>query len=152
MRVLVNPSSVSPVLADLALLVARVLLGVVLIAHGWQKFHEWTVAGTAESFAGMGVPMASAAAAVATWVELIGGAMLVVGLLTPLAALLGAAVMLGATFFVHLPNGLFVDQGGAELVLALFAGLLVLAVRGGGRFGLDAALSRSGVRQPVAAR
>lgn len=151
MRLLVNPSSVSPKLADLGLLIARVVLGVVLIAHGWQKFNEWTVAGTAESFAGMGVPLASATAAVATWVELIGGAMLVVGLLTPLAALCAAVVMLGAAVFVHLPNGLFVDQGGAELVLALFAGLVLLVVRGGGRASLDAALSRGGVRQPVAA-
>ncbi|WP_083313168.1 DoxX family protein [Corynebacterium sp. HMSC076D02] len=42
-----------------AMLAARVVLGVILIAHGWQKFSEWTIAGTTQSFEGMGVPAAS---------------------------------------------------------------------------------------------
>lgn len=55
-----------------AMLAARVILGVILIAHGWQKFSEWTIAGTTQSFEGMGVPAASIAAPAAAIIELVG--------------------------------------------------------------------------------
>jgi putative oxidoreductase len=41
---------------------------------------------------------------------------------------------------VHLGNGVFVGQGGYELVVALGAGALLLAVLGAGKFGLDGAI------------
>ena len=62
MRTLFHPASKSSVLTDLALLVSRVALGVILLAHGWQKLNEYTVAGTAASFDQMGVPAPMAAA------------------------------------------------------------------------------------------
>lgn len=137
MRLLVNPSSVSPKLADLGLLIARVVLGVVLIAHGWQKFNEWTVSGTTQSFAQMGVPLPDIAAPFATFVELIGGALLVLGALTPIVGILLAANLIGALVIVHLTPVPFVDQGGWELVAALAAGALLLAAMGPGRFSVD---------------
>lgn len=143
MSLLVNPSSKSPILTDLALLVARVSLGIILIAHGWQKFDEWTIAGTGESFAGMGVPAPSITAGVVTFIELVGGALLILGVLTPLVALLNVISMLSALFLVHLEAGIFVDAGGYELVLAIFAGLIILTFRGAGRFSVDRLFSRS---------
>lgn len=143
MSLLVNPSSKSPILTDLALLVARVSLGIILIAHGWQKFDEWTIAGTGESFAGMGVPAPSITAGVVTFAELVGGALLILGVLTPLVALLNVISMLSALFLVHLEAGIFVDAGGYELVLAIFAGLIILTFRGAGRFSVDRLFSRS---------
>lgn len=137
MKTLLNPSAGAPALTDLALLVARVALGVILVAHGWQKFDEWTVAGTAASFEGMGVPAPSVSAAVVTGAEVIGGALLIVGLFTPIAAAANAVSMLVALFLVHAPAGLFVSEGGYELVLAIFAGLVVLAASGAGRFSVD---------------
>jgi putative oxidoreductase len=127
---------------DLAVLVARVALGVVFVAHGAQKVFTWGLGGTAEAFAGMGVPAPQAAAAFAGLVELLAGAALLVGLATPVAGLLLAADMLGAFLLVHLRNGVFVDAGGFELVAALGAGALVLAATGAGRFSLDRVIAR----------
>ncbi|SDL61094.1 DoxX protein [Corynebacterium mycetoides] len=57
---------------NISLLLSRVLLGVILIPHGWQRFNEWTLAGTSEAFAGMGVPAPGLTSAIAATVELVG--------------------------------------------------------------------------------
>lgn len=123
---------------SLALFVSRVIVGVVLIAHGWQKFHEWTIAGTTSSFEDMGVPMASAAAPFAAGLELIGGGLLIVGLFTRVVGYLVAAEMVGAGIFAgHFENGVFVTNGGWELVMVIAAAALAFAAAGPGRFALD---------------
>lgn len=101
---------------DIITLIARITLGAIFIAHGWQKFNEWTIAGTSDSFAQMGVPLADIAAPVATFIELIGGALLILGALTPIVGFLLAANVIGALIIVHLVPTPFVDQGGWELV------------------------------------
>lgn len=143
MSTLFNPSAKLPLLTDLALLIARVSLGIILVAHGWQKFDEWTISGTGEAFAGMGIPLPTVTAAFVAGAELIGGAALILGLLTPIAAAVNIVGMLGALFLVHIEAGVFVDDGGYELVLAIFAGLIVLALSGAGRFSVDRLFSRS---------
>lgn len=55
--------------SDLALLLARLGLGGVLMAHGWQKLDEQGVSGTAAGFEGMGIPLPGLAAYFATYVE-----------------------------------------------------------------------------------
>jgi putative oxidoreductase len=142
MHALLHPASKSPVLTDLALLASRVALGVILLAHGWQKFSEYTIDGTAASFGDMGVPAPAAAALFATVVEVFGGAALILGLLVPVAAALNIANLLGALVLVHASNGLFVDNGGYELVLGLAAGLLLTAILGAGKFSADNLLGR----------
>jgi putative oxidoreductase len=142
MSALLHPASKSPALADLALLASRVALGVILLAHGWQKLNEYTIAGTAASFAQMGVPAPTAAATFATAVELVGGSALILGLLTPVVALLNIANLLGALVLVHAGNGVFVENGGFELVLALAAGLAVVAVLGAGKLSVDSLIGR----------
>jgi putative oxidoreductase len=138
-------------LADVALLIGRVLLGVLFFAHGWQKLVTNGIDGTAAFFGQMGVPMPTLAAWGAAVVELVGGAALVLGLLTPLAALLLVLDMIGAYLFVHAGKGLFIEQGGFELVGALGAGCLLLLALGGGRYSIDHRLfGRRG--SPAAAR
>ncbi|WP_193084175.1 DoxX family protein [Brevibacterium aurantiacum] len=61
---------------DIITVIARIGLGSICIAHGWQKFNEWTVAGTSESFSQMGVPLPGIAAPISTFVEHTGGALL----------------------------------------------------------------------------
>lgn len=132
---------------DAALLVARVLVGVVLVAHGWQKLDEYTLSGTAASFADMGVPAARAAATFAAFVEVGGGVLLILGLLTPVAALLVVLDMLGAWYFAHRDGGLFVAEGGGELVMVIGAVALAIGAIGAGRFSLDGAvLGRTSTR------
>ncbi|MFI6825215.1 DoxX family protein [Micromonospora sp. NPDC050187] len=122
---------------DVAMLLARMGVGVVFFAHGWQKLVTNGVDGTAAFFDQSGVPLPTLAAWFATAVELVGGAALVLGLAVPVAGVLLALNMLGAYVFVHAGNGIFVDQGGYELVLALGAAALLLAAVGAGRFSLD---------------
>lgn len=122
---------------DLALLLARVGLGVVFLAHGWQKLVTNGVDGTAGFFDSVGVPLPTASAWLATLVELVGGGLLVLGLAVPVAGLLLAVDMLGAWLFVHRGSGVFVSENGWELVLALGVGSLVLAAVGAGRFSAD---------------
>jgi putative oxidoreductase len=137
---------------DLALLLARVAVGLVFVAHGWQKLFTNGIDGTAAFFDQVGVPAASAAAWFAAAVELAGGAALVVGVAVPVAGLLLLVNMLGALVFVHAGAGLFVDQGGYELVLTLGAAALLLAVLGAGRYSVDHLLTgRRRTAQPVGA-
>ncbi len=143
MRTLLHPAGKSPVLTDVALLIARAAVGVILVAHGWQKYDEWTVAGTATAFGDMGIPAPAAAATFVTAVEILGGLALILGVLTPVVAVLNMLNMLGALLLVHAQNGVFVADNGFELVLSLFAGLALLVVLGAGKFSTDGLLGRS---------
>lgn len=127
-------------LTTTAITILRVILGFLFAAHGWQKFNEWTIAGTQASFAKMGVPAAEIAAPAVAVLELGGGIALILGVLTRIAALLLALDMLGALFLVHAPAGVFAATGGYELVLLLAAAALALALTGAGRISVDRAL------------
>ncbi|MBC2682560.1 DoxX family protein [Corynebacterium anserum] len=122
---------------DIFLLLARVILGVVLLAHGWQKLHEWTVEGTARNFAGMGVPMPEQAAQFTTYFEIAGGILLIIGLLVRIVGPVLAVQMAGAAWFVHIDSGIFATNGGWELVGVIGAGGLALSAAGAGRISLD---------------
>jgi putative oxidoreductase len=124
-------------LRDLALLVARLGIGLVFVAHGWQKWATFGIEGTTAGFDKMGVPVPAAAALFAATVELVGGAALILGVAMPVAGLLLAADMAGAFVLVHAMKGPFVTDGGFELVLALGVGALLLVATGAGRFGVD---------------
>jgi putative oxidoreductase len=128
-------------LYDVVALLARLGVGIVFIAHGWQKI-QVGVTTTARNFGHMGVPVPTASAVYATFVELLGGAALILGLGLPVAGLLLFADMLGAFVFVNAKHGIFVtDQGAAkggfELVLVLGLASLLFAAGAGGRLTLD---------------
>ncbi|MGC5650275.1 UNVERIFIED_CONTAM: DoxX family protein [Kocuria sp. CPCC 205316] len=135
--------------ATLGLTVLRVVLGVTFLLHGWQKFTEWTIAGTQASFAQMGIPAAELAAPVAAVLELVGGLMLLLGLGTRVVAALLALSMLTALVLVHLPAGFFAADGGVELVLLLAAASVLFVLTGAGRWSLDHAVA---VKRRAAAR
>ncbi|MFB0835432.1 DoxX family protein [Arthrobacter halodurans] len=131
----------------------RLVIGFLFAAHGWQKYFEWTIAGTQGAFAEMGIPAASLAAPAVATLELAGGIALMLGLLTrPVAALL-ALDMLGALVLVHATGGVFVANGGYELVLALGAASAAIALLGAGPLSLDRLLfaRRRSVRASAAA-
>ena len=125
---------------DALLLVARILLGVVLVAHGWQKFAQYGIGGVTASFTQMGVPLPAVSAVFAAVVELAGGIALLVGAGTVVAALLVVLDMFGAFVLVHAGNGVFATDNGFELVWAIAAVALALAAVGPGRFSVDHAL------------
>lgn len=131
----------NPVLRNVGLLVARVVIGIVFLAHGLQKVNQGYSA-TKAGFEGMDVPVPALSAFYATWVETLGGIALIIGLLVPVFGVLLLVNMLGAFFFVHIGNGIYLTDGGWELVGALGAGALVLAVVGAGAYSVDALLGR----------
>lgn len=143
--------TVPPPVRDLAVLLARVGIGAVFVAHGWQKLADTGIDGVAAGFEQMDVPLATASAWFAALVELVGGAALIVGAATPVVGLLLVVDMIGAYVFAHAGNGMFVTEGGAELVLALGAASLLLAAVGPGRLSVDHVVLRS-ARPTAAAR
>lgn len=128
---------------DVVLLIGRVALGIVLIAHGAQKLFTNGIAGTTAGFTQMGIPAPGISAWFAALVEFAGGIALIAGVLVPLVGVLVAVTMAGALFFVHAPNGVFVDNGGYELVLVIGALALVLAGTGAGAYSVDRLLQGS---------
>jgi putative oxidoreductase len=128
----------SPTLQCLGLLAIRVALGVVVLAHGLEKVGD--LQGTEQFFGSLGIPAPALMAPLATFTEVIGGALLIAGLLTPLAGVALAVDMLVAYLTVHAGKGFFVADGGYELVLLLGVAALGVAATGAGRFSLDGAL------------
>ncbi len=123
--------------ADVALLVARLLLGTIMFAHGYQKLVVSGLGRTTQGFESMSIPLAIVSASFVTVVELVGGVLVLVGALLTVVAACYLVVMVGAAVFVHIPNGIFVADSGWELVGAIAALLLALAAAGSGRFGVD---------------
>ncbi|HMT49230.1 DoxX family protein [uncultured Dietzia sp.] len=127
---------------DLGLLIARALLGVVLVAHGWEKLVTNGAGATGEFFDSVGVPAARAAAVFAGGVELVGGLLLILGLLTPIVAALVVVVMVGAYLFVHQGAGVYAASGGWELVAVIGLAVAVFGLVGPGRYSVDSLLAR----------
>ncbi|MBW0118611.1 DoxX family protein [Pseudonocardia abyssalis] len=122
---------------DVALLIARVLLGVVMFAHGYQKMVINGIGRTTEGFESLSIPLAIVSASFVTMVEFAGSALLILGVLTPFVSAGNLVIMAGAAVFVHGKNGIFVADGGWELVGVIGAGFLMLAACGPGRYSVD---------------
>lgn len=121
-----------PLNPDAALLILRVVLGIIMLYHGWPKLTG--LGGTIEGFTGMGIPLPALSAIFSTVAEVGGGLLLLIGALTDIAGLLVAVDMLGAIIFVHAKNGFGISEGGIEWPLALLAMGLAVALAGPGRY------------------
>jgi putative oxidoreductase len=137
---------------DIALLIGRVLLGVVLFAHGWQKLMINGIAGTYGQFEKLGIPLAIVSASFTSFVEFVGGALLIIGALTTTVIALDLVVMVGAAGFVHVTHGVFAQNGGWELVGVIVAAELALAAAGPGRFSVDHLISSRRAREEAPPR
>src|SRR3954470_20084532 len=117
---------------DIALLVLRVVVGLLFAAHGAQKlfgsFGGHGLAGTAGFFDSIGMKPGRRNATAAGAAELSAGVLLVLGLLTPLAAALIIAVMTVAIVAVHAQKGPWATEGGYEYNLVL--GTVAFALAG----------------------
>ncbi len=124
---------------DLVVLVARIGLGVVMVAHAKLEydFGGGGLGGVGQLFAQAGVPLPAITGPANVLFEFVGGVAMILGLAVPIVGVLMALNMAGAWIFVH-TSGLFaMDHNGPELVITLGLLSLVLAVTGSGRFGLD---------------
>ena len=120
---------------DLAALLLRSSLGAMFIAHALLKIFVFTPAGTAQFFESLGLPGALGYATIVA--ELVGGALLVLGIRTRAVAFALVPVLLGATW-AHAGNGwLFTSpKGGWEYPAFLTLAAVVVGLLGAGRYAL----------------
>ncbi|HTU90530.1 MAG TPA: DoxX family protein [Gemmataceae bacterium] len=140
MRKVLYPGGVNCA-GSVGLLLLRVVMGAAFLLHGWPKIQDpmhWM-----DAHGGSGMPgLLQAAAAVS---EFGGGLALILGLLTPLAALGIACTMAVAVGMVHLRMGhSFVatapGQPSYELAAVYLAAAIMFALVGPGKLSLDAFL------------
>lgn len=120
-------------LQPLGLLVLRVVVGLIMIGHGWQKIHAGP-SHFVHAVSGMGMPGWLAYLALAA--EFIGGILVLIGFATRIAALFILIDMLVAIFKVHLHNGLLA-QNGYQFPLTLAAACFLLMLYGAGELSID---------------
>ena len=126
---------------DYGLLIIRLVLGIVMVAHGAQKLFTFGHAGVTGGFTQMGMPAPAIAAALIIAVEFGGGLLMLAGLFTRFVGAAFAFAMLVASVQVHLPNGFFMPAG-YEFTLTLGAIALGLALTGAGRYSADAVIAK----------
>ena len=138
---------------DAGLLIARLVLGLLMAAHGAQKLFGWFgghgIAGTGGFFEALGFRPGKAFAVMAGLTESGSGVLVTLGLLGPLGSAGVIAVMVVAVGSVHLKNGVFAASNGIELPLLYATGAAALALTGPGAYSLDAALALAGVWTPA---
>jgi putative oxidoreductase len=126
------------------LLLIRIVVGLLLAAHGLQKLVGWFggagLRGTATMFERGGLAPGRLTAPLGGAAELGGGLSLVLGFLTPLGAMAVLVMMAGAIVAVHARNGLWNTNGGAEFPIVIGAVALMLTLTGPGRWSIDHAI------------
>jgi len=131
-----SPDDLDAVSLGIAFL--RVGAGVTLAAHGWYHFFGGgKIAGTARWFDSMGMRPGKAHAILASCTELGAGSLIALGLFTPLACAACVALMIVASYTVHLKNGFFSVRNGWEYtgILALVG--VAIATIGPWKYSLD---------------
>jgi putative oxidoreductase len=119
-------------------LVLRVVIGGLFVWHGIDKF-DAGIAMVEGMFRSWGVPAAGLAAPLTAVLEIAAGVALVAGLMARAAAFTLALVMVGSLIYVKADLGIIATgpMPGAELDLALLAGLAAVAITGPGRISVD---------------
>ena len=126
---------------DVALMILRAALGMMIFVHGYNKaFRGGRIAGTGRWFQSMGMRPGKVHAALAAFTEMGVGALLVVGLVTQVAAAGLIGLMVVAFWTVHRDKGFMITGEGWEYVALISVVSLVCAMLGPGRISLDAEL------------
>jgi len=136
---------------DAGLLIGRMVLGLLMAAHGTQKLFGWfggygltAVSGFFES---LGFRPGRFFAATAAAAEVASGLLVAFGLLGPIGPALMVSVMIVAAVSVHWGGGL-IGEKSMELPIVYGAGAATLALTGPGQFSLDALLGLGSVWTP----
>lgn len=117
--------------AGFALLVGRIVVGLVFILHGWHKLMVNGMDATVTGFARAGFPVPEFMAWFTALVELIGGALFILGVALPLMGVLLAVISVLGILFVTAKNGFWAGNGGYEYELVLAGTALALGFAGG---------------------
>ena len=126
------------------LLALRLVLGLLLAAHGAQKLLGWFggsgLAGTAGFLEQIGFHPGRAFATVAALTEVVSGVLIAIGFLGPVGPALMLSTMIVAAVSVHWTHGVFATTNGLEVPLLYGATALALAFTGPGLLSVDTAL------------
>jgi putative oxidoreductase len=126
------------------LLLARLILGVLMVAHSGQKLFGWLggygLAGTAGYFEQLGFRPGRLFVVTASLSEMVSGILIALGLFGPVGPALLLSVMIVAAVSVHWKGGLFAGTNGIEVPLLYATGAIALAFTGPGPFSLDTVL------------
>jgi putative oxidoreductase len=130
-----------------ALLVLRIVPGLLLIGHGLQKLvppsysppllHAMGHQATGTGFEQIGIRPGLPAALLAGTAEILGGFSLGAGLLTPVGTILVGAVMTTAILTAHARNGIWNAEGGFEFPLVLLSVSFVVTALGAGSYSFN---------------
>jgi putative oxidoreductase len=119
----------------------RAVVGALFIGHGLQKLAGWFgghgLEATAQGFESMGLRPGKVHATAAGAAETAGGALLLTGAATPLAAGMLTGTMTVAIHKVHGPKGVWNTQGGFEYNVVLMAALFAITAAGPGTLAVD---------------
>jgi putative oxidoreductase len=125
-----------------AYLLLRVVAGAMLIAHGWPKLMAGPAAVAAGAMTRRGIEPAYAVACIAIFLELVGAACIILGLLTRPFALLLIIEFVIITYSHLTMGGWGVGGGGAEFAFLWLIVFVYILVRGGGPYSVDAKLGK----------
>lgn len=127
--------------SDIAYVIVRVTVGLMLLPHGWAKVGGG-IAGVSAYFARIHLEPAILFTVIAMFNETIGGILIAIGLFTrPVAALI-IIEFLTLLFVVHVPRGYGVALNGAEFPLMWLLILIAVLLRGGGPYSVDRMIGR----------
>ena len=128
---------------DLGLLVLRIVFGLTMMSHGWNKFFSPSgIDGTTRWFAAIGMKWPSLQSRIAASSEIGSGMLLTVGLFNVVSTTMFVALMIVAIITVHARVGFFIflPNGGWEYCAAIIATATALSLTGPGQYSLDNAL------------
>lgn len=127
-------------MVDAAILILRLALGIMFVAHGLQKafglFGGPGIGGFSEMLSGLGFQPSILWAYIAAYAELIGGLLVVIGFLTRGAASILLILIIVAAVKVHLGRGFFLSRGGFEYTFIIASVCIALMLLGPGKFSL----------------
>jgi putative oxidoreductase len=129
------------------LLIARVVVGLLMAAHGTQKLFGWFggygLKNTGEFFVQLGFNPGRAFATAASLGEITSGLLIALGFLGPIGPAIMISVMIVAMITVHWEHGVWATNNGIELPLLYATAAFGLAMTGFGPYSLDALLGIS---------
>jgi putative oxidoreductase len=123
--------------APRALSVLRIITGLMIIEHGMAKLLGWPVVAAfaqLKLFSLLGL---------AGTLELVGGALLILGLFTQPVAFILSGEMAVAYFMVHAPRSFFPLINGGSLAIIYCFACLYLSTAGGGPWSVDATMKKA---------